>query len=119
MTRGQLRCSWKRSRTFLTGLLIFILLLPGAIPSEAYLVLTHEAIIDSAWEEAIRPSLLRRFPHATPEDLKAAHAFAYGGCTIQDLGYYPFGSKFFNELVHYIRTGDFIEALLRDSHDLN
>jgi hypothetical protein len=119
LTPGQLRSSKKCSRTFLVGLLIFILLLPGAIPSEAYSVLTHEAIIGSAWEDAIWPSLQRRFLNATPEDLKIAHAFAYGGCTIQDLGYYPYGSRFFSDLVHYIRSGDFMEALLRDSRDIN
>jgi hypothetical protein len=115
----QLKFFRKRPRTSIIGLLIFFLLLPGAAPSEAYSVLTHEAIIDSAWDDAIRPSLLKRFPNATPEDLKTAHAFAYGGCTLQDLGYYPFGSKFFSDLVHYVRTGDFIVALLLDSRDIN
>jgi hypothetical protein len=100
-------------------LLIFILLLPGATSSHAYSVLTHEAIVDSAWDDAIRPTILKRFPNATPEDLKKAHAFAYGGCAIQDVGYYPFGNKFFSDLVHYVRTGDFIEALLRDSSNID
>jgi hypothetical protein len=100
-------------------LLILVLLLPAAPPSLAYSVLTHEAIVDSAWDDAIRPTLLKRFPNATPDDLKKAHAFAYGGCAIQDVGYYPFGNKFFSDLVHYVRTGDFIEALLRDSTDIN
>ena len=35
-----------------------------------------------------------RFPGATPEQLEQAHAYAYGGCIIQDLGYYPFSSRF-------------------------
>ncbi len=38
---------------------------------------------------------------------------------IQDLGYYPFGSKFFSDLTHYVRSGDFILNLIRDSQDLN
>jgi hypothetical protein len=88
-------------------------------PSSAYSVLTHEAIIDTVWDTHIRPLLLRRFPQATPEDLRNAHAYAYGGAIIQDMGYYPHGSKFFSDLTHYIRSGDFIEALLRDSQDLN
>jgi hypothetical protein len=88
-------------------------------PSAAYAVLAHEAIVDSAWDEAIKPLLLERFPQATPEELKTAHAYAYGGCVIQDMGYYPFGNKFFSDLVHYVRSGDFVEALLRDSQDLN
>jgi Zinc dependent phospholipase C len=100
-------------------LLIFALLLPAAQPAQAYSVLTHEAIVDSAWEDAIRPALLRKFPNASPDDLRKAHSYAYGGCAIQDLGYYPFGSKFFSDLVHYVRTGDFVEALLRDSNDID
>jgi hypothetical protein len=84
-----------------------------------YAVLSHEAIIDSAWDVAIKPALLQRFPNATPDELKTAHAYAYGGCVIQDMGYYPFGNKLFSDLLHYVRTGDFIEALLRDSQDIN
>jgi len=85
----------------------------------SYSVLTHEAIIDSTWESAIRPLLLKRFPAATADELTQAHAYAYGGCIIQDLGYYPFGSKFFSDLTHYVRGGDFILNLIRDSQDLN
>lgn len=85
----------------------------------AYSVLTHEAIIDSAWDGGIKPLLLERFPNATHDELKTAHAYAYGGSVIQDMGYYPFGNKFFSDLVHYVRTADFVKALLRDSQDLN
>lgn len=88
-------------------------------PSGAYSVLTHEAIIDSAWDANIKPLLLARFPNATPDDLRKAHGFAYGGAIIQDMGYYPHGSKFFSDLTHYFRSGDFVQALLRDSQDLN
>jgi hypothetical protein len=38
------------------------------------------------------------------------------------MGYYPFGSKFFSDLVHYTRSGDFVLALLKDaevSGDIN
>ena len=82
-------------------------------------VLTHEAIVDSAWDHGIQPLLVQRFPQATQEDLLKARAYAYGGCIIQDMGYYPFGSKFFTNLVHYARSGDFIVNLLKDSQDLN
>lgn len=92
-------------------------IMPGT--SHAYAVLTHEAIIDSAWTDVIQPALLKRFPASTPYDLKNAHAFAYGGAIIQDMGYYPFGSKFFSDLVHYVRSGTFVEALLRDSTNVN
>jgi len=85
----------------------------------SYSVLTHEAIIDSTWDSAIKPLLLKRFPAATPDDLIAAHAFAYGGSIIQDLGYYPFGSKFYSDLTHYVRSGDFIVNLIRESQDLD
>ena len=85
----------------------------------SYAVLTHEAIIDSAWDQGIRPLLLARFPAATPDELRQAHASAYGGCIVQDMGYYPFGSKFFSDLVHYVRTGDFVVNLIRESQNLN
>jgi hypothetical protein len=84
-----------------------------------YSVLAHEAIIDAAWEDSIVPALLSRFPSATPEQLRQAHAYAYGGAIIQDLGYYPFGSKFFSDLTHYVRSGDFVVALIEESRDLN
>src|ERR1700674_400886 len=90
-------------------------------PSEAaaYAVLAHEAIIDSAWDTSMRPLLLKRFPDATAEQLKEAHGYAYGGAIIQDMGYYPHGNFFFSDLTHYVRSGDFVLALLRDSQDLN
>ena len=84
-----------------------------------YTVLTHEAIIDSVWDTSMQKLLLKRFPGATPEELEQAHAYAYGGCIIQDMGYYPFSSRFFSDLTHYVRSGDFITALIRDSQDLN
>lgn len=85
----------------------------------SYSVLTHEAIVDSTWDSAIKPLLLKRFPASTADDLVHAHAYAYGGCIIQDLGYYPFGSKFYSDLTHYVRGGDFILNLLRESQDLD
>ena len=87
--------------------------------SLGYSVLTHEAIIDAAWDDSIKPILLKRFPRATVEQLREAHAHAYGGAIIQDMGYYPFGSKFYTDLVHYVRSGDFIEALLGEARDLD
>jgi hypothetical protein len=85
----------------------------------AYSVLTHEAIIDSSWDPSIKPLLLLRYPNATAQDLVDAHGYAYAGCIVQDMGYYPFGSKLFSDLVHYVRSGDFVQNLLRESHDLN
>ena len=88
-------------------------------PVGAYSVLAHESNIDALWEAGIRPLLLQKYPHTTPDALLAARAYAYGGSVIQDLGYYPFGSHFFTNLVHYVKTGDFVEALLRDASDVN
>jgi hypothetical protein len=96
---------------------IGILLLCGS-HAHAYSVLTHESIIDSLWEESLVKLLRQRFPGATEEDLRKAHAFAYGGSIIQDMGYYPFGSRFFTDLVHYVRSGDFVEAMLRDATNI-
>jgi len=84
-----------------------------------YSVLTHEAIIDAAWNDGIKPLLLQRFPGATPEELQKAHGYAYGGAIIQDMGYYPFSSRFFSDLTHYVRSGDFVLALIVAAHDLN
>ena len=104
----------------IVAIFLVVVLLWGSAPrAGAYSVLAHEAIIDAAWEISIRPLLLQRFPQSTHEELKVAHAHAYGGAIIQDLGYYPHGSHFFSDLTHYVRSGDFILALLRDSKDLN
>lgn len=97
----------------------FLFLLCCAPHCFAYSVLTHEAIIDAAWKDSIVPVLLCRFPDATEAELLQAHAYAYGGAIIQDLGYYPFGSRFFSDLTHYVRSGDFVLALINESSTLN
>lgn len=89
------------------------LILIGLMPSGtsfAYSVLTHEEIVDLAWTPEIRPLLLRQFPGLTEDQLTEAHAYAYGGSVIQDLGYYPFGNKEFSDLVHYVRSAIAIHA---------
>src|SRR5438445_5852781 len=103
-------------RLQLVGLLGILLAWP--VPAQAYAVLSHEAIIDAAWESHIKPLLLEKYPQGTEEDLSRAQAYAYGGSIIQDMGYYPYGSPFFSDLTHYIRGGDFIQALLRDAQDI-
>ena len=109
------------TRTSLAVRLAAMILIPLSLAhtSLAYSVLTHEAIIDSAWDDSIKPILMKRFPRSTAEQLREAHAYAYGGAIIQDMGYYPLGSKLFTDLVHYVRSGDFIEALIAESQDLN
>jgi hypothetical protein len=98
--------------------LIFLILLPASA-SYGYSVLTHEAIVDSLWDTSIQKMLLKRFPTATAEELQQAHAYVYGGCILQDMGYYPFSSRLFSDLTHYVRSGDFIVALIAESQDLN
>ncbi len=97
---------------------ILVMLLCSSV-SLAYSVLTHEQIVDLLWTDELRPLLLQRFPTLTEEQLKEAHAYAYGGAVIQDLGYYPFGSVEFSNLVHYVRSGDFVRELLAQSQDAN
>jgi hypothetical protein len=94
-------------------------LLGAAREARGYSVLAHESNVDALWAAEIRPLLARRFPRASAADLAAARAYAYGGSVIQDLGYYPFGSHFFSNLLHYVRSGDFVETMLRDARDLN
>jgi hypothetical protein len=107
----------KRHIARATALLVFVGLCSSL--TSAYSVLTHEQVVDLMWNDQIQPLLLKRFPGATEQDLQKAHAYAYGGCVLQDMGYYPFGNKFFSDLLHYVRSGDFVEALLDDSSDLN
>ena len=102
----------------LVAVIVVTLLLPTR-PVHAYSVLAHEAIIDRAWEDSIKPLLLRRFPAATACQLEEARAYCYGGCAIQDLGYLPSSSRFFSDLTHYVRTGDFVTALIRNAADLD
>jgi hypothetical protein len=103
--------------TFCTLLLVCVVTL--APVCAGYSVLTHEEIIDLLWKQQIQPLLLARFPNATPDDLLKAHAYAYGGSVIQDIGYYPFGNHVFSDLAHYVRSGDFVQALINDSQNLD
>jgi hypothetical protein len=100
-------------------LAILVILLMCAGSSIAYSVLTHEEIVDLLWTAEIRPLLLKRYPGLSEGQITEAHAYAYGGAVIQDLGYYPFGSKQFSDLVHYVRSGDFVRELLQESQDAN
>ena len=99
----------------LFALIAGLCLLLAAPSSRAYSVLTHEQIVDLLWKEQLHPMLLARFPQATEDQIRAAHAYAYGGCLIQDIGYYPFGNKFFSDLTHYVRSGDFVANMLSES----
>ena len=102
---------------FVIVLALVLVCVPSS--SSAYSVLAHEALIDNAWSKQIVPLLTRRFPGSSIQELEEARAYAYGGSLIQDLGYYPFGSHFFSNLVHYVRSGDFVAALLRDAQTVD
>ncbi len=117
MNKHQGRALNVKARLICIALLSTLLLIPQDLA--AYGVLSHEELIDIAWESDIRPALLKRFPNATVAELSDAHAYAYGGSVIQDLGYYPFGNHHFTNFLHYVRTGDFVENLFRDAHTLN
>src|SRR5579862_7989837 len=110
--------SWLSSAARPAARIIALLLLSTSI-FYGYSVLTHEAIVDSLWDASIQKMLLKRFPLSTPEELEQAHAYVYGGCILQDMGYYPFSSKLFSDLTHYVRSGDFVEALIRESQDVD
>src|SRR6201984_2520113 len=98
---------------------LLLLLLMAGSGASGYSVLTHEEIVDLVWTSELSPLLLQRFPTLTEDQLKEAHSYAYGGAVIQDLGYYPFGSVEFSNLVHYVRSGDFVRELLLQSQDAN
>ena len=97
MLNRQTRC-----RAHLALALILLLVVPPQ-PARAYSVLSHEQVVDLSWKSHIIPLLQRRYPGITPEQIKEAHAYAYGGAIIQDLGYYPFGSKLLSDMTHYVR----------------
>ncbi|SDS24532.1 Zinc dependent phospholipase C [Mucilaginibacter mallensis] len=100
-------------------LILVVVLFLSPLSSKAYSVLTHEAVVDAGWQKYIRPLLKKKYPAATDSELHVAHSYAYGGCMIADMGYFPFGSKYFTNLAHYVRTGDFVMALLSESQNLN
>src|SRR5215211_3457856 len=96
----------------LTIVLFTLCLIPSA---ESYSVITHIAVIDSSWDSLLAPMIKKKFPGATTEEIRQTRKFAYGGCIIQDLGYYPGGNKLFSDLLHYVRSGEFIAALMKNS----
>lgn len=98
---------------------LFLAVTLSSRPAAAYSVLAHESNIDALWDSQIRPLLLAKYPRTSSADLAAARAYAYGGAVVQDLGYYPFGSAFFTNLLHYVKTGDFVEMLLHDAQDVD
>ena len=101
------------------GIVLLMIALAVPLSSNAYSILTHEAIIDASWKKSILPLLKKKYPLATDADLKLAHSYAYGGSLMTDIGYSPYGSTYFTDLIHYVRTGDFVENLLSEAENLN
>ena len=107
-----------RYRLIVAGIVLLVFLACSR-RADAYSVLSHEEVVDMAWLPQIVPLLKARYPNLTDDDIRKAHAYAYGGSVIQDIGYYPFGSHEFSDLVHYVRSGDFVAALIRESTNVN
>jgi hypothetical protein len=117
--RGTLFTASGQRKSGIFACIAFLLVLlfpPSGLP---YSLLTHEQLIDLTWRDSIVPLLLSSYPNLTPADLEVARAYAYGGCVIQDIGYYPFGDQSFSDLTHYVRSGDFVVNLFRNAHDAN
>jgi len=119
VTEGWRRRASPSSRRSLGGLVVILIYLFCTVQAGAYSVLTHEELIDLAWNSSIRPFLLKKFPQATEVELRDAHAYAYGGSAIQDMGYYPFGKPLFSDLTHYVRSGDFVAWMFEHAKTLN
>src|SRR5208282_6743626 len=117
ISAGAVIKGWRLLSIRVVASLLIVFMCSGG--SSAYSVLTHEEIVDLLWADEIRPLLLKRYPGLSEDQIKEAHAYAYGGAVIQDLGYYPFGSKEFSNLVHYVRSGDFVQELLLESQDVD
>ncbi|MVN90179.1 hypothetical protein GO816_03480 [Mucilaginibacter sp. HME9299] len=86
---------------------------------QCFSILAHEAIIDAEWDRTLKPVLLKRYPQSTLDELIKAHSFAYGGSLVADMGYMPGGNSYFTDLLHYVRSGDFIINLLNEAQSLN
>src|ERR1700752_2649846 len=106
---------WRLLSVRAIAVLFVVLMCAGGL--SAYSVLTHEEIVDLLWADQIQPLLLKRYPGLTEDQMREAHAYAYGGAVIQDMGYYPFGNKEFSDLVHYVRSGDFVMELIKESQN--
>jgi Zinc dependent phospholipase C len=100
-------------------LIVVFLFAYNTLPCNAFSVLTHEAIVDANWDQVLLPLLKQKYPRASAEELKEAHAYVYGGALAPDMGYYPLSCKLFTDLIHYVRSGDFIESLFSNAQNLN
>ncbi|WP_345949108.1 zinc dependent phospholipase C family protein [Mucilaginibacter sp. PAMB04274] len=106
-------------RYFISCCLLLLAILSCPRPGKAFSILAHEAIIDAEWDLALKPILVKRYPNATLDELIKAHSYAYGGSLVADIGYMPGGNAYFTDLLHYVRSGEFITNLLGEARDLN
>lgn len=106
-------------RSLFRTLLVATVLIFAASSSKAYSILAHEAIIDASWQTSMLPLIKQKYPNATFEELKKAHSYAYGGALVADMGYMPFGNGFFTDLLHYVRSGDFVENVIQEAQTLD
>jgi hypothetical protein len=83
--------------------------------SRAFSVLAHQAVVDEAWSNTLSPLVRKHFPETTDQQLAEARDYARGGSHLPDLGYFPLGNRLFTDLLHYVRTGDFIARLLNEA----
>jgi Zinc dependent phospholipase C len=109
----------KQAQSKFVAAIAFLIVLLFPCPVAGYSLLTHEQLIDLTWKDSIVPLLVSRYPNLTPAQLEVARAYAYGGCIIQDIGYYPFGDEEFSDITHYVRSGDFIVSLFRNAQNAN
>jgi hypothetical protein len=100
-------------------LFLAVALLCFTVPAKSFSILAHEAIIDAEWDLTLKPLLLKRYPNTTPQGLIKAHSYVYGGSLVADLGYMPGGDAHFTDLLHYVRSGDFIINLLNEAQSLD
>ncbi|MEO5569403.1 MAG: zinc dependent phospholipase C family protein [Bacteroidia bacterium] len=100
-------------------ILIAILILEFPLTSNGFALLSHEAIIDATWDKTIKPLLKRKYPSSTEDQLNEARSYSYGGSLVPDIGYAPFGSIQFTNLLHYVRSGDFVQAALDEAQNIN
>ena len=106
-------------RNVLRGSALVLCLLLICPPARAYSLLTHEQLIDLTWQSSIVPLIRSRYPSVNDKQLEEARSYAYAGCVVQDIGYYPFGDEFYSNLTHYVRTGDFVVHLYRAAKNPN
>ena len=100
-----------------TALLLVVLMCSGTSP--AYSVLTHEEIVDLLWTDEIRPLLLKRYPGLSEDQITRGACLRLRRRCHPGPGLLPVRQPRIQQLVHYVRSGDFVRELLLESQDVN